>query len=129
MYFESQHYAYLWNKYRPVILKLMISADKDPQHYKLSGHEFKAIGRREKAGFAFSMEVSDGKIINHVKDASVARDLLHVLQQSQKGSELMKLSVYEFRLDKQFVLWVTRKSSAPAEAVSEVSEESDEGVS
>jgi hypothetical protein len=121
MYFESQHYAYLWNKYRPVILKLMISADKDPQQYKLSGHEFKAIGRREKAGFSFSVEISDGKIMNNVKDATVARDLLHVLQQSQKATELMKLSVYEFRMDKQFVLHVSRKvETPPQEVVTEV---------
>jgi hypothetical protein len=121
MYFESQHYAYLWNKYRPVILKLMISADKDPQQYKLSGHEFKAIGRREKAGFSFSVEISDGKILNNVKDATVARDLLHVLQQSQKATELMKLSVYEFRMDKQFVLHVSRKiETPPQEVVTEV---------
>jgi hypothetical protein len=125
MYFESQHYAYLWNKYRPVILKLMISADKDPQQYKLSGHEFKAIGRREKAGFSFSVEISDGKILNNVKDATVARDLLHVLQQSQKATELMKLSVYEFRMDKQFVLHVTRKTEKPQEVVPEVSDVSE----
>jgi hypothetical protein len=125
MYFESQHYAYLWNKYRPVILKLMISADKDPQQYKLSGHEFKAIGRREKAGFSFSVEISDGKILNNVKDATVARDLLHVLQQSQKATELMKLSVYEFRMDKQFVLHVTRKIEKPQEVVPEVSDVSE----
>jgi hypothetical protein len=124
MYFESQHYSYLWNKYRPVILKLMISADKDSQQYKLSGHEFKAIGRREKAGYSFVLEVSDGKVLNNVKDAAVARDLFHVLQQSQKASELMKTSVYEFRMDKQFVLHVTRKAENLQDKV-EVSEASE----
>jgi hypothetical protein len=109
MYFESNPYSSLWNKYRPVILKLMLDAEKDPQQYKLSGHEFKAVGQKEKAGFSFSLEVSKGKAIKKIKDSSVARDLLAVLQQSQKASQLMNEAIYELTLDKQFVFHVTRK--------------------
>jgi hypothetical protein len=109
MYFESNPYSSLWNKYRPVILKLMLDAEKDPQQYKLSGHEFKAVGQKEKSGFSFSLEVSKGKAIKKIKDSSVARDLLAVLQQSQKASQLMGEAIYELSLDKQFVLHVTRK--------------------
>lgn len=121
MYYESQHYASLWNKYRPVILQLMIAASNDPQQYKLSAHEFKAIGQREKAGFSFVLEVSEGKALNNIKGLNVPRDLLHILQQSQKASQLMKEAVYELKMDKQFVLHVTRKVELVKEVVEEIS--------
>jgi hypothetical protein len=88
----------------------MIAAHDDPQHYKLSGHEFKAIGQREKSGFSFLLEASEGKALNNIRGSNVARDLLHVLQQSQKATELMSEDVYELKMDKQFVLHVSRKT-------------------
>ena len=114
MYFESSPYASLWNKYRPVILQLMMAAENDPQQYKLSAHEFKAVGRREKA-YSFVLEVSQGKALNNIKGSTVARDLLGILQQSQKGSQLMREAVYELSLDKQFVLHVTRRVAVVTE--------------
>jgi hypothetical protein len=88
----------------------MIAAHDDPQHYKLSGHEFKAIGQREKSGFSFLLEASEGTALNNIRGSNVARDLLHVLQQSQKATELMSEDVYELKMDKQFVLHVSRKT-------------------
>ena len=110
MYSELSHYASLWSKYRPVILQLMLAAAKDPQQYKLSAHEFKAVGLKEKTGYSFTLEVSHGKAINNIKASNVAKDLLQVLQQSQKASQLMREAVYELSMDKQFVLHVTRKA-------------------
>jgi hypothetical protein len=114
MYSELSHYASLWSKYRPVILQLMLAAAKDPQQYKLSAHEFKAVGIKEKTGYSFALEVSRGKALNNIKSSNVAKDLLQVLQQSQKASQLMTESVYELSMDKQFVLHVTRKSEVAA---------------
>ena len=109
MLFESNPYASIWNKYRPMILQLMVAAGKGPQQYKLFSHEFKAIGLHEKTGYAFLLEASRGKALNNIKGSAVARDLLGVLQQSQKASQLMTEAVYELRLDKQFMFHVTRK--------------------
>ena len=121
MYYVSNHYASLWNKYRPVILQLMMAADNDPQQYKLFAHEFKAIGQKEKTGFSFLLEASGGKALNNIKGSNVARDLLHVLQQSQKASQLMKEGVYELKMDKQFVLHVTKKVEVDKEVAEEIS--------
>jgi len=123
MYYESNHYASLWSKYRPVILQLMMAAGAEPQQYKLSAHEFKAIGQREKTGFSFLLEASDGRAVNNIKGSNVARDLLRVLQQSQKATQLMKEGVYELRMDKQFVLHVTRKVDVAKEVTEEIAEE------
>ena len=113
MFFESNPYSSLWSKYRPMILKLMVAAEKDPQQYKLFSHEFKAVGLKEKTGYSFVLQVSHGKAVNAIKGSTVARDLLGVLQQSQKASQLMTEAVYELKLDKQFVFHITRKVEAP----------------
>lgn len=117
MFYESNPYAALWKKYRPVILKLMMDAGKDPQQYKLYAHEFKAVGMNEKAGYSFLLEVSQGKAINNIKGSAVARDLVSVLQQSQKASALMNEAVYEFKMDKQYIFHVTRKVDVTKETV------------
>jgi hypothetical protein len=114
MLFESNPYTSLWSKYRPMILQLMVAAEKDPQQYKLFAHEFKAVGQREKTGYSFLLEVSNGKALNKIQGSMVARDLLGVLQQSQKASQLMREAVYELRLDKQFIFHVTRKVEVAA---------------
>lgn len=102
-------YVALWNKYRPVILKLMMDATKEPQHYKLFPHEFKAASEKERGGYTFLLEAFNGKAMNNIKASAVATDLLQVLQQSKTAVQLMSEATYELSLDKQFVLHVNRK--------------------
>lgn len=115
---ESNPYSSLWNKYRPVILQLMSAAvDKGPQQYKLFSHEFKAIGQKEKSGFTFLLEASNGKALNNIKTSTVAKNLLHVLQQSKRATELMNEAPYALSMDKHFVFHVTRKEVVKEETV------------
>jgi hypothetical protein len=109
---ESSPYFSLWNKYRPVILKMMTESEKEPQRYQLFAHEFKAVGQREKSGFSFMLEASEGKALNNIKTSMVAINLLQVLQQSRRASELMSGATYELSMDKQFVLHVNKKKVA-----------------
>jgi hypothetical protein len=115
---ELKVYASLWNKYRPVILKLMSDAENGPQQYKLFAHEFRALNQREKSGFTFSLEVAGGRAINNIKTSLVAQDLLQVLQQSKRANELMNESSYALNMDRNFVLHVNKKEklveAAPA---------------
>lgn len=122
---ESNPYSTLWNKYRPVILQLMSAAvENGPQHYKLFAHEFKAVGQKEKSGFSFVLEASNGKALNNIKTSTVAKNLLQVLQQSKRASELMSEAPYELSMDKQFVFHVTRRELLKEEAVAEEAETS-----
>ncbi len=127
---ESNPYSTLWNKYRPVILQLMSAAvENGPQHYKLFAHEFKAVGQKEKSGFSFVLEASHGKALNNIKTSTVAKNLLQVLQQSRRASELMSEAPYELSMDKQFVFHVTRKSlEAEKETAQEPVKEAEEAV-
>jgi hypothetical protein len=117
---ESNPYSSLWNKYRPVILQLMSAAvENGPQQYKLFAHEFKAVGQKEKSGFSFVLEASHGRALNNIKTSTVAKNLLQVLQQSKRASELMSEAPYELTLDKHFVFHVNRKEVVKKEAVTE----------
>ena len=103
-------YTYLWNKYRPAILHLMSGAMAEPQQYKLSAHEFRALNPKEKAAFTFTLEVFKGKALNNIKKSVIAQDLLQVLQESKRASELMNEATYGLSLDKHFVLHVNRRA-------------------
>lgn len=120
---ESNPYSTLWNKYRPVILQLMSAAvENGPQQYKLFAHEFKAVGQKEKSGFSFTLETSNGKAINNIKTSTVAKNLLQVLQQSKRASELMNEAPYELSMDKNFMFRVNRKDVVKAQAENKESE-------
>jgi len=115
-------YSPIWNKYRPVILKLMSAAEQEPQQYKLYGHEFKAMGQKVKSGYSFVLEAANGKAVNNIKGSIIAHDLLQILQQSTKAMQLLKEeqstkamqllkeATYELSLDKNFLLKVVRKT-------------------
>jgi hypothetical protein len=111
-------YSPLWNKYRPMIIKLMSAAAQQPQEYKLYGHEFKAMGQKVKSGYSFVLEAAKGKAVNNIKGSVVAHDLLQILQQSAKAMELMQEATYELSLDKNFVFKVSRKVPSTEETIS-----------
>src|SRR5690606_34726642 len=96
-------YGHLWNKYRPVLLKLMIAAADKPQDYRLYPHEFQSLNPRQKGGFTFTLEARGGKALNNIRKSPVAIDLLQVLQQSPRAVELMEEATYELSLDKNFI--------------------------
>ena len=107
----TSQYTYLWSKYRPAILRLMIDSAEGPQEYKFSKHEFYNINPKEKGGHSFTLRVFEGKALNDIKTSVVARDLLGILQQSKKASELVGISTYEFVLDKNFLLHIKKEET------------------
>ena len=104
----AETYGYLWGKYRPAILKLMISSAEGPQQYKFSSHEVRTANPKGKGGITFTLKFHKGNAVNDVRLSVIAKDLLRVLQQSKKASELSESSMYEFTLDKHFVLHVIK---------------------
>ncbi len=101
-------YIPLWNKYRPAVLQLMVASAESPQQYKLYGHEFKGLNPKEKGGYSFTLQAHKGKAKNNIRNSIVAQNLLSVLDSSKKASELMATNTYEFIMDKQFNLRVTK---------------------
>jgi len=101
-------YTPIWSKYRPAILKMMIDSDVQPQTYRLSNHEFKALNPKQKGGYTFAMQVSSGSVLSGLKDSVVAQDLWEILQLSPKAVELIASAKYEFAMDREFVLHVNK---------------------
>jgi hypothetical protein len=101
-------YGYFWIKYRPVVLKLMIDSAEIPQQYKFSAHEVKAANARGNGRFSFVLKVHKSKAVNDIRTSLIAKDLVRVLQNSKKASELTGSALYEFTFDKHFVLHVVR---------------------
>jgi hypothetical protein len=114
----SRTYTYLWGKYRPAILKLMLDSADAPQQYKFSEHEIKTASPKEKGGYTFTLKLHKGKAVNDIRTSVIAKDLLAVLQQSGKALELAENSTYEFKLDRRFVLHVV-KEQLPKEVAAE----------
>jgi len=112
-------YLFLWKKYRPVILKLMIDSADSPQQYQFIQHEFKDINPKEKGGHTFTLEVFKGRAVNNIKMSVVAQDLLEILQKSKKAIELTENSTYQLSLDKHFVFHVEKVESEVEEEIEE----------
>lgn len=112
---DTTIYTSLWNKYRPAIIQLMVAAEGGPQKYRLFDHEFKSLNPKEKS-YPFAMEAFQGKATNNIKKSVPAQDLLIMLNTSKKATELMMTNHYEFTLDRQFNLHITRKQAEVVEA-------------
>jgi hypothetical protein len=103
----NQVYISLWNKYRPAIIQLMLASEGGSQQYRLFDHEFKALGPKEKS-YSFQLRAHKGKAVNSISSSANAKDLLDMLNMSRKATELMEEGTFEFKLDKQFILHISR---------------------
>ncbi len=108
----SRIYSFVWQKYRPAILKLMVDANESPQQYQFSKHEIKRINPKERGGYLFTLRIHKGKSVNDIRSSAIAKDLLLTLQNSRKASELAEAATYEFKLDKRFILHVTKETNS-----------------
>jgi hypothetical protein len=106
---STHKYAYVWEKYRPVFLKLMMSSEEGPQQYKFSSHEIKSANPTGRS-HTFLLKIHKGRAVNDIRESPIAKDLLWVLQNSGKAAELADVSTYTFSLDRNFVLQVMKES-------------------
>lgn len=112
-------YVLLWNKYKPVLIKLMRDASQAPQEYQFISHEFRDLNPKERGGHAFTLEAYKRRAQNNIKMSVVAQDLMEILLKSNTAYELMEEAMYEFKMDKQFKLTVTRHEVEQVEEASE----------
>jgi hypothetical protein len=104
---DSSKYFWIWEKYRPVLLKLMKDSANDSQSYQLSPHEFQDVNNKKSTGYSFNLKAYQGKILGKSAKNAIAKDMMQVLVQSETAKGLMENMTYEFKMDKNFVLTVT----------------------
>lgn len=110
-------YSLLWKKYRPVILKMMLDAQTAPQTYQLFAHELKASAPKGKSS-GFTLLVNNSKALNKISTSPIAQDLLSMISQSKKATELMQNTTYEFTLGRDNKLRISiPESETPAPVV------------
>lgn len=97
----------------------MRDAAESPQEYQFIPHEFRDLNPKERGGHAFTLEAYKRRAQNNIKMSVVAQDLLEILLKSNTAYELMEEAMYEFKMDKQFKLTVTRHEVETAEETSE----------
>jgi len=101
-------FTHVWQKYRPAILNLMKASSSGPKEYQLYSHEFHDLNTKTTTP-SFILRIHKGKKINDTKRSVLATDLLNVLQQSEKALELADHAIFEFELDKKFLLHITQE--------------------
>lgn len=116
----------LWKKYRPVMLKLMVDADAEPQQYQMSKHEFTDLAPKKNIVYSFKIEMFKGVPLVAPKTSLVALDFIAVIKQSGKANELMQSATYGFELDKQFRLNVSITERVVVEVEEEETPETEE---
>lgn len=93
-------YVQLWRKYLPVIrllLKKTATADQTLQLYK---HEFEKTGAKNKLGYVFTLDVTNGKPVNQTGKTAVAFDLLSVLNENEETAKWMKEQTIRIKVGK-----------------------------
>ncbi len=122
------NYFHVWQKYKPVIVKLMMDSEKKPQTYQLSDHEFRDVNLKRKTGYSFKFKFHSKRSLSSLKTKLLAEDLLSVLLHSNTACELSQDATFEFELDKDFKLHVSREElEAKEEEENTEEEKTDEG--
>ena len=103
-------FIHVWQKYRPAILNLMKASSDGPKEYQLYSHEFHDLNTKTTTP-SFTLRVHKGKKINDTKRSVLAQDLLSVLQHSEKALELADSAIFEFELDKKFLLRIKQEEA------------------
>ena len=83
-----------------------MASSEGPQEYKLSSHEFIDSNNKRPTGYTFTLRAYQGKNEGGTKKSITAQDLLYMLKCSYKAEELMSETLYEFKMDKHFVLHI-----------------------
>jgi hypothetical protein len=101
-------YSYIWHKYRPVILRLMVNAKDAPQQYAFSDHEFRRMFPKNRSSLAFVLYLHQSRAMNDIKGSPLALALLGILKESKTAATLTEESTYELMLDEKFVFHVRK---------------------
>lgn len=99
---------YLWRKYRPVVLRLMMDAEEDSQRYVFSSDEFRKMFPKSRRKLAFILYFHRSRALNNIKASILAQSLIDVLRLSKTSASLCNDATFEFILDENFVFHVRR---------------------
>lgn len=111
-------YNHIWKKYLPFInIHLKKSAVED-QVLTLNRVDFERAGTGRKAGYKFTIQLTNWRVSNVISGSPLAMNLAAVLLEDENTKKIIKEKVYEISLNTKFQL-TTRNITPPAEETKE----------
>lgn len=104
---NAHKYEEIFKNALPQIEQLIDDAGPRKLSTQLSKEAFKKVANRP--SFSFTVEFSDGVVVNDITASAVARDLAWVFEQDARISGKLKGKHLKFNMDKGFTLWVSNK--------------------
>ncbi|MGI8581494.1 MAG: hypothetical protein ACR2KX_04845 [Chitinophagaceae bacterium] len=105
-------YNHIWKKYLPFInIHLKKSAVED-QVLTLNRVDFERAGTGRKAGYKFTIQLTNGRVSNVISGSPLAMNLAAVLLEDENTKKIIKDKMYEISLSTRFQL--TTKNITPA---------------
>jgi hypothetical protein len=101
---EEGKYSHLWMKYAAVIHVLLKKTDVENQKLQLYKHEFDFSGVKKNANVSFSLNMVNGKVVNLINTAEIARDLWRVLDNNTSTKNWLKERSVKISIDKTYAL-------------------------
>jgi hypothetical protein len=112
-------YNHIWKKYLPFInIHLKKSAAED-QVLTLNRVDFERAGTGRKAGYKFTIQLTNGRVSNVISGSPLAMNLAEVLLEDENTKKIIKNNVYEISLNTKFQL-TTKNITLPATEADEV---------
>jgi hypothetical protein len=115
-------YTHIWNKYLPIIRILLKKSASGEQTLDLNRIDFERAGTGRKAGYKFTIELTNGRVANVISSSPLAMDLAAVLLEDSVVKELVRSNNYSISLNTKFQVGL--KNTTPAEGRADASKES-----
>jgi hypothetical protein len=97
-------YNHIWKKYLPIVKILMKKAITEDQVLDLNRVDFERAGTGRKAGYKFTIELTEGKVGNVISGSELAMHLAQVILEDDAAKQIMADNNYEISLNTKFQL-------------------------
>ncbi len=110
-------YSHIWKKYLPFInIQLKRSANGD-QVLALNRGDFERAGTGRKAGYKFTIELSEARVSNVISGSQLAVNLAGVMLENEATRQILKKGHYSVSLNTKFQLITKNLDTAKASPV------------
>ena len=118
-------YNHIWKKYMPFINIHLKKSAAGEQVLTLNRVDFERAGTGRKAGYKFTIQLTNGRVSNVISGSPLAMNLAAVLLEDENTKKILKDKVYEISLNTKFQL-TTKNVTPPAEEDATVETPSEE---
>jgi hypothetical protein len=116
-------YTHIWLKYLPIIKILLKRSASGDQSLDLNRIDFERAGTGRKAGYKFTIELTNGRVANVISNSPLAPDLAAVLLQDEASKAILANNNFQVSLNTRFQLSIKNCTPQTNEEVKSGKEE------